>query len=216
MVDRAALQDHFAAEQADFVALAQTLTADQWATPSLCRGWTVRDVVVHTAWHIHRDSAELRRSLLRALLSGTKRATAYQMARDGARANDDLVDWLSLPGQCNQVYLGELLIHQQDVRRPLGMTRTVPAERSAIILDLCLTRFGSTTLVPVSRKLSKGLHLVATDIEWEAGHGADAKGPAEAILMAVNGRADAIEELSGPGAQLLAVRLGSKHPSSAE
>jgi hypothetical protein len=36
-----------AAERAEFGHFVATLTPEQWATPSLCAGWTVRDVVVH-------------------------------------------------------------------------------------------------------------------------------------------------------------------------
>jgi hypothetical protein len=36
-------------EQADFVALARNWTTEQWAMPSLCEGWSVRDVVVQSA-----------------------------------------------------------------------------------------------------------------------------------------------------------------------
>ncbi|MDQ6897867.1 MAG: maleylpyruvate isomerase N-terminal domain-containing protein, partial [Actinomycetota bacterium] len=32
------------AERTDLLAFMRTLTADQWAAPSLCTRWTVRDV----------------------------------------------------------------------------------------------------------------------------------------------------------------------------
>jgi uncharacterized protein (TIGR03083 family) len=44
----------FAGEQEAFVSLIRGLTAEQWEIPSLCPGWTVRDVVVHAAFHSHR------------------------------------------------------------------------------------------------------------------------------------------------------------------
>jgi len=39
----------FAAEQEAFVSLIRGLTPEQWELPSLCPGWTIRDVVVHAA-----------------------------------------------------------------------------------------------------------------------------------------------------------------------
>ena len=36
-------------------ALVSRLTDDQWTVPSLCPGWTVRDVIVHLAYHTHRS-----------------------------------------------------------------------------------------------------------------------------------------------------------------
>src|SRR5256885_14810123 len=38
-------------ERRDLRRFLPTLTPEQWQTPSLCRGWTVRDVVAHlVAW----------------------------------------------------------------------------------------------------------------------------------------------------------------------
>jgi uncharacterized protein (TIGR03083 family) len=53
MVDKARLAEQIRAEQDDFADLARGLTDADWAAPSLCERWTVRDAVVHTAWHIH-------------------------------------------------------------------------------------------------------------------------------------------------------------------
>lgn len=36
--------------QDDFDALAATITAAEWDRPSLCDGWTVRDVIGHVVW----------------------------------------------------------------------------------------------------------------------------------------------------------------------
>jgi hypothetical protein len=47
VADETILQSHFDAEQAEFVALANGLDAEQWTTPSLCREWTVREVITH-------------------------------------------------------------------------------------------------------------------------------------------------------------------------
>jgi uncharacterized protein (TIGR03083 family) len=187
------------------------LTDEQWASPSLCDGWSVRDTVVHVAWHIHREPKEAAGFLLRGALFGSARVTAQQIARDGARSKDSLLEWFASPGQCNKVYLGELMIHQQDIRRPLGLDRKIADDRLTRILDLCLTRSGSLSLIPGSRKLAHGLHLVAIDSDWSAGNGAETRGPSEAILMSINGRGGAIDELAGPGAGILADRLAAKH-----
>jgi hypothetical protein len=44
-----------AAEQAEFAAMLRTLSPEEWSTPSLCSKWSVRDVVIHTAAHIHNQ-----------------------------------------------------------------------------------------------------------------------------------------------------------------
>jgi uncharacterized protein (TIGR03083 family) len=191
----------------DFIALTQSLTAGQWAAPSLCRGWTVRDVVVHATWHIHRRRRAVVGFLLKSAISGSEKAAADQIARDGARSNDRLIEWMASPGQCDQVNLGEMMIHQQDVRRPLGLNREIPKDRLSRILDISLTRSGSMTLVLGSHRNSQGLGFVATDIDWSSGQGDEVRGTGEAILMAINGRRSAVDDLAGSGAKVLANRL---------
>ena len=44
-----------AAEQVEFAAMLRTLSPEEWSTPSLCSKWSVRDVVIHTAAHIHNQ-----------------------------------------------------------------------------------------------------------------------------------------------------------------
>ena len=51
------------AELEAFSVLARRLTPEQWTTPSLCAGWTVRDIIEHTAFHTHRGLQDVRRPL---------------------------------------------------------------------------------------------------------------------------------------------------------
>ena len=53
----------------------------------------------------------------------------------------------------------------------------------------------------------RGLRLVTTDLDWEAGTGKAVEGPAEALLLAIAGRPIVISELAGPGQSTLAARL---------
>jgi hypothetical protein len=58
------------------------------------------------------------------------------------------------------------------------------------------------------KKRSADLHLKATDLDWEHGEGADVTGPAEALLMAMAGRKEALVDLTGPGVDTLRQRIG--------
>ena len=100
-----------------------------------------------------------------------------------------------------------MVIHHQDMRRPLGMRRVVPEDRVRTALDVILTPRGSTNLGSFER--GSGLRLRATDIDWSWGDGPEVLGPAESILMAVAGRRGTPGELSGPGLPILASRM---HP----
>ena len=101
------------------------------------------------------------------------------------------------------IALTDGVIHQQDIRRPLGRPRTIPADHLVPALRTAL--FG-----PVLRGVLKArdVRLVATDIDWSFGRGPEVRGTGEALLMAVAGRKAVADELSGPGAERLAARLG--------
>lgn len=210
VADEMILQSHFDAEQAEFVALAHALSVEQWTTPSLCEKWTIHDVITHAIWHIHRSRGEIVGFTLRSVISGPAKAEARQITRDGARSNESLIQWLAAPARCNRVNFGEMMIHQQDVRRPVGLHRTIPEDRLSWALNYCVTRAGSVNLGSGSRKLRQDLRLVATDIDWSTGQGAEVRGPGEAILMAISGRGDAVDDLVGPGAEVLAGRIAAK------
>ncbi len=211
MPKNAIMLNEFESEQADLVALCTGLSDEQWAQASLCSQWTVRQTVVHVAWHIHRSTGQVAGAFLSTLVYGSTKGPARQIARDEKRSTQSLIEWLAASGQCDNVNFGELLIHQQDIRRPLGLLRDVPVQRVRPILDFCLTRVGSTVLVPGASKRAAGLRLVATDMAWSAGDGPAVHGTAEAILMAVNGRRAALRDLDGPGVQLLGSRQPTDH-----
>ena len=72
-------------------------------------------------------------------------------------------------------------------------------------LDFCLSWKGSIA-VSDARATAAGLQLRATDLAWAWGNGRDVVGPAERLLMAINGRAGATVELTGSGASTLTSR----------
>jgi uncharacterized protein (TIGR03083 family) len=187
-------------EQEEFVALLRELPPESWEQPSLCQGWSVRDVVLHTAAHIHNEQKD--------------KAVLRQYA---ARPEADLVAWLASPpfesnaraasarSRSAQIQRGELMIHQQDVRRALGRPRTIPVDRVMEVLDYGLEPFGSFTLA-FGRSRAKGVRLVSTESDWAWGHGPESRGTLEAILMATSGRVAALAELEGPGVPVLRAR----------
>lgn len=69
--------------------------------------------------------------------------------------------------------------------------------------------FGSTARPIGAAKRIQGLTLRATDVDWQTGSGPGVEGLAEPLLLALAGRPGVVGELSGPGQQTLAERLGS-------
>jgi uncharacterized protein (TIGR03083 family) len=212
MVDTTRLPDQIAAEQRDFAELLSGSTAEQLATPSLCAGWSVREVAIHVAWHVHLRPAAYAKDVVQFGAFGGARFETKLLEREGARTDRDLIDWLASPAQVNENNLGELIVHQQDVRRPLGATRAIATDRLVWALDYCLTRKGGGYfgIGGGSYKRTRDLRLVATDIGWTGGEGAEVRGTGEAILMAINGR-DVGDEVEGPGAETL---VGALKPTA--
>ncbi|MFC3451497.1 maleylpyruvate isomerase family mycothiol-dependent enzyme [Amycolatopsis speibonae] len=196
-------------ERTDFAAFLRTLTPGQWDERTLCPEWTVRDLVVHV---VDYDALRFRDLLTQAVRGGLRldRMNALGVAREPERTPDELIarieDNLDPRGLTavfgGRVGLLDSLVHQQDIRRPLGLPRDIPPERLRHALA-----FARHAKVIKADKRARELRLVATDIDWSAGSGPELLGPGEAILMAIAGRGAALAELSGPGAAILASRV---------
>jgi uncharacterized protein (TIGR03083 family) len=194
-------------DQVEFAEMLRALSPEQWQAPSLCAGWSVHDAVIHIAWHAHTAPTPRSIELARARFSEDRQMEPYR-----AQSKDELIEWLASPATVSGRFniltqLSESVIHQQDVRRPLGLDRKIPAERLAVVLDFGVAAGGLTWTMAFSRKRAKGLRLVAPDVGWWSGSGPEVRGPGEAILMALNGRGDALGDLAGDGVPVLAGRI---------
>ncbi|MCD0453150.1 maleylpyruvate isomerase family mycothiol-dependent enzyme [Actinocorallia sp. API 0066] len=196
-------------ERASLAVLLATLTPAQWAAPSLCAGWTVREVAAHLG---AGPTARLPRVLLDVARArgNFNRFVDATARRDARRPPHELVATLRgavgsrrlAPGQKLSYALLDVLIHGQDIALPLGLDRPMPlaaARQSAEVIY----RMGSPFH---ARKHLTGLRLQATDIKWSAGEGALVEGPIAALLLLVSGRPAALPRLTGPGVTTLAVR----------
>jgi uncharacterized protein (TIGR03083 family) len=97
------------------------------------------------------------------------------------------------------VALIECLIHQQDIRRPLGMPRIVATDRLRVSLD-----YARISPVIGGARRTRGIRLTATDRNWSAGRGPEVRGSGEALLLAMTGRAAHLtDELDGDGVAML-------------
>jgi uncharacterized protein (TIGR03083 family) len=193
-------------ERAEFADLLDELTPEQWSMSSLCEGWTVRDVAAHTIAYLGQSRARLMMNMVRTRFdidrlnakglrdnAGLAREQLIRLMRQGVRPSGAA----ALYG--GRVALIECLIHQQDIRRPLGQLRTIPEERLRVSLNYA--RFSP---VIAGARRTRGARLVATDMDWSAGHGLEVRGSGEALLLAMTGRAETVaSELAGEGITLL-------------
>ncbi|WP_020661037.1 maleylpyruvate isomerase family mycothiol-dependent enzyme [Amycolatopsis benzoatilytica] len=195
-------------ERLDFADFLETLAPGQWDHPTLCTGWNVRAVVAHVVSYDELDGRQLARRFARARLS-LARSNEIGLAEYQVRPPEELIGVMRRhpqPGRRLGKFGGMVgfldgLIHQQDIRRPLGLPRTIPAARLRRALELSLR----APPVGVARRL-RGLRAVATDVDWAVGNGIEVRGPGEALLLALAGRGAAADDLTGPGATVLASR----------
>lgn len=194
------------AEQRAFGDLFESLDEPEWSRETLCVGWTVRDMLSHVAAALTFDLANTAR-LIR-FRNDIERFNQESIEAWKGRDRESLVTMFGrdvpslgqrLLGPGNS--LRAMVIHQQDVRRPLGRARALPPDVLETVLNSVLTDSGGN-LGSVER--AEGLKLVATDIAWNRGQGPELRGPAEALLMAISGRKVALDDLQGPGIERLA------------
>lgn len=166
------------------------LTPEQWSTPSLCEGWTVRDVVGHVASNsdismggflvsmagVRFDHDEHNRRSARAW---ARRPTAELLAPlDSDRI---MLAFRMVPA----LLLVDNVVHHQDIRRPLGLGTDSPEEHLAATLDAI---FHASAFAGDAAR-AKGRRLVATDIEWSHGTGPEeVRDTAEHLILSVMGR----------------------------
>ena len=196
-------------ERAEFAALLDTLTPEQWETPSLCTGWSVHDVVAHVISYEELGPREVFLRLARGRFYPAG-ANDVGLADYRERSSEELVALFRAyprPRGLTAAFGGRIaltdgMIHQQDIRRAIGLPREIPGERITPVLWFAL-------FAPVVRGILRvrGLRLVATDLDWSFGAGPEVRGTAEALLMVIGGRHGIVPELSGPGTAKLTERI---------
>jgi uncharacterized protein (TIGR03083 family) len=197
------------AEREEFAALLEGLTPQQWESPTLCKGWRVRDVVAHVIGYDPLSRAQFVRWMAKGLVTrgGSNAVEVAQYVDKSPEELTALVRKYVVPhgiaaGFGGRIALTDGMIHQQDIRRPLGILRTIPAEPLRIALDFALT---APRLLGAWQ--ARGVRLVATDLDWSHGKGQEVRGSGEALLMAMAGRAAALDDLEGPGKAKLSQRF---------
>jgi uncharacterized protein (TIGR03083 family) len=183
----------------------RTLGTTDWDTTSLCGQWTVRDVLAHLT-----AAGKLTSLTFFARLAGTgfnfeKLQQKGVAANRGGSPADTLSGFEAVqsstkhpPGPAD-TWLGEVIVHAEDIRRPLGIKHAYPAEAVTRVADFYK---GSNLLIGSKRRID-GLTLRATDADWSHGTGPEVSGPALSLVLAMTGRTAAIENLDGDGVATL-------------
>ncbi len=204
--------DTWAAIHAQRAALAtdlHVLTEDEWKTQSLCEAWSVEETLAHLTAGALETRWRWLASVLRARFDfdkhnrrrinehiGTKPQTTLEYFRDAIRSN-------TAPSGHHWAWLGEIVIHGEDIRRPLGIATATPPDVAGEVAR----HFAIKNFTVPSKTHVAGLRLNATDSDFQHGEGPEVAGPALSLLMAMAGRASHLEDLKGSGVAQLAAAL---------
>ena len=198
--------DAIRAERAALAEALAQLPAEAWDQPSLCAEWKVRDVVGHLiATAQLTPPAFVGRMISHGfrfpamVADGVRRVTTGRSDAELVALYRSLVDTRTAPPGPATSWLGETIVHGEDVFRAFGRYRDHSPEHLAAVAGFYA---GSNLLIGAKNRVS-GVRLEATDAGWTHGTGPNAAGPAVALIMAMTGRKVALDDLTGPGVAIL-------------
>lgn len=185
------IQDLIAAERRELAALLEELSPAAWATPTLCAGWRVPEVVAHLTMPYRISTGRFVLELLKS--GGRFNVMADRVARREAASlsREELVASLrdnanhpwQPPGGGPEGALSHDVIHGLDITTALNLERHVPPERLEVVLAGISPKhekyFGSDL---------RDVCLRADDLDWSYGSGAPLTGLAQDLLLVVCNR----------------------------
>ncbi|GHB71136.1 hypothetical protein GCM10010306_076000 [Streptomyces umbrinus] len=196
------------AERTALAADLDDLTDEQWATPSLCTGLTVREVLAHLTAGASLNSVRWLAGVIRCRFDFDKQVAMRLAEQLGATPSETLerfrrvVPSTTKPPLPTLAMLGETIVHGEDIRRPLGIVRDHPIETVTEVAEY----YRASDLVVLAKGRIDGLSLTATDGPFTTGAGPLVSGSTLALVMAMTGRATYCDDLEGDGVDLLRAR----------
>jgi uncharacterized protein (TIGR03083 family) len=168
------------------------LSGADWERPSLCPGWSVLDVAAHVI-----SNPQLRgRHVLAMAARNLGRGYNTMIFREVKRWSRDqtpariVADFETYAGSTRHVPLTtsvepllDVIVHSQDILRPLGISYAAAPEAIAVAADRARLH---ASYMGWGR--AKRFTLVATDHEWTRGKGPVVEGPISELLMLSTGR----------------------------
>jgi len=192
-----------AAARNDFADMVDGLSAEQLAQATYCEGWSAQAVLCHLTSFAETsfvgffnamrrarfNFAAVSQNMLDPLLSRPVPDVATSLRNRAAKS-------AAMPGFPEALVLADVLIHTQDVRRPLGLQGELDGSQTKDALDFLTNHKMAKNFV--ERRALEPVGLTATDMDWTFGSGAEITGTAEALMMGIAGR-PVIDDLAGPG-----------------
>jgi uncharacterized protein (TIGR03083 family) len=193
------------AERAALAADLASLDDEQWTTPSLCAGLTVREVLAHLTASASLNGPRWLAGVIRCRFDFDAQVAmrlAEQLGSSPAETHarfEQVVTSTTSPPLPKLAMLGETIVHAEDIRRPLGLRRDYPID----VVTTVAGYYRGTDQVVVAKGRVRGLCLTATDGPFTTGSGPLVSGRTIALVMAMTGRATFCDELTGDGVATL-------------
>jgi uncharacterized protein (TIGR03083 family) len=196
---------------AERAALAEDLAGlnhAQWDAGSLCTEFTVREVVAHLTSGASLGPVRWMMGVIRWRFdfdAMVAHRLAQQLGSDHGetleRFRRSVTSTTKAPIPVAAV-LGEVIVHGEDIRRPLRIQRDYPIATLTYLAEY----FQRSNMTVPSKRRTRGLRLSATDGPFSGGaqDGAPVRGGTLALIMAMAGRSAYGAELAGEGAGALA------------
>jgi uncharacterized protein (TIGR03083 family) len=190
------------------------LGAQQWRHSTLCGEWDVEQVVAHLTAAASLNQWQWLRSMLGARFRPDLHNQRRLAEHRGSTPTETLdrfravITSTTAPSWHTPAYLGEVVVHAQDIRQPLGLVRTPSVDA----LTPAATFFAQRDFTVPSRTHIAGLQLRADDGPFATGTGPLVTGSTLALVMTMAGRTSYLTDLDGPGAPTLKSRLQPTTP----
>ncbi len=186
------------------------LSPDDWNKPSLCAGWTVKNVAAHMLVIPTMSKGQVFRSFVGSGFNLDKMNAKLVEKLTTEMSNADIAAKTRASASSQSMPPGlklagvhtELVVHSSDISEGVGRPFALPVEDYLEALD----HLKDVQPVFGSKQRIAGLTLRATDADWSTGAGPTVEGPAQQLLLALAGRRAALERLSGDGLATLRAR----------
>jgi len=185
------------------------LNAEQWRHATLCGQWDVEEVAAHLTAAASLNQMRWVRSMLGARFRvdvHNQRRLAECRGSTPAETLERfhaIIHSTTASSGHTPAYLGEVVVHAQDIRQPLGLPRTPSLDALTPVAEF----FARRNFAVASRTTVAGLQLRADDGPFATGEGLLVTGSTLALVMSMAGRAPYIDQLDGPGVATLRARV---------
>ncbi len=182
---------------------------EQWDTPSLCSELSVREVLAHLTVSGALSGPRWFAGVVRARFDFDKQVDQRLREQLGSSSAETLERFRRTIGSRvspplpKLALLGEVVVHGQDIRRPVGLRH----DHSMEVLDAVANYYAGSDMVVLARSRVRGFRLEANDGRFATGEGPLVRGSTLALIMAMTGRREFHAELSGPGLALFTAQV---------